>query len=85
MSFLPEKYNRVVFTTARVIHKREDETDERDWLWVNPNVSHQFTNKQEAETLAELSNSNGSDFGLDISNYPYFVVRVEQENTITEE
>lgn len=79
MSLLPETFYRTFYTTARIIHEKDKG---REWLWVNPARSHEFKTKSEAMELADLSNHNGSESGLDVLNYPYFVVRVEQERRI---
>lgn len=73
-TLFPVTYRRIYFTTARVIH--EEKSD--DWLWVNPSKSHQYDNTEEAQTLANLANHNGSENGLDVTAYPYFVIEVQE-------
>lgn len=75
-----ETRKRVYYTTARTIHK--DETE--DWLWVNPNQSFRFVTYEGAQNIANLSNDNGRDSGLNINDYPYFVVKVSETSVIEE-
>ena len=77
---LPETYARVFFTTARIIKPKDDG---QEWLWVNPAPGRQFENPKDAEALAELANKNGTENGLDIANYPYFVVKISRTSIIT--
>lgn len=76
---LPETYKREYYTTARVIHKE----GEADWLWVNMSQGHQFSTPEESNELAKLANHNGNETGIDVKNYPYFTVRVEQRTRIS--
>jgi hypothetical protein len=76
VKFLPEVRKRIFYTTARIIHA------DTDWLWVNPSRSHEYNDWEDAKRLEELSNHNGNENGLDIGNYPYFVVKVIQTNEI---
>lgn len=78
MEFLPEKHTKSYFTTARVIH---DEI-EHDWLWVNTSARWQFDTEDEAQSHANQSNENGISTGLDIEQFPYFVVRVTQTSLV---
>lgn len=69
-----ETRKREHFTTARVIHDSDPAVS--DYLWINPNASHEFLSEEGAQSLANLANENGRDSGLDINNYPYFPVKV---------
>jgi len=80
---LPERRKRVYFTTARIIHTPNAEfSDEKDWLWVNPSSSCEFDTEDEAQSFANLANNNGEESGLNVIDYPYFVVRVERTSII---
>lgn len=78
----PETHVKEYFTTARVIHMPKEKDESTDWLWINTNSSHQFSTAESAQHIANLSNDNGKDSGLDIENYPYFVVRITQSSRI---
>jgi hypothetical protein len=83
MVTLPEKHKRRYFTTARIIHTPNVElSQEDDWLWVNTFSSHEFDSRDEAQTLADLANHNGSENGINVVDYPYFVVRVTRASEI---
>jgi hypothetical protein len=83
MSETLEVRKRSFFTTARVIHTPNTEfSNELDWLWINPSQSHQFHTEDEAQSLANLSNHNGGENGMNVIDYPYFVVRVARTSEI---
>jgi hypothetical protein len=77
---LPGNYTRCYYTTARVIHN--DSEPESDWLWINSSLSHEFNTAESAQTLANLSNDNGREYGLDVNEYPYFVVKVTRTSHV---
>jgi len=77
-----ENRKRSFFTTARIIHDERDDTNERDWLWVNSSLGHRFDTEDEAQSLANLANGNGEESGMNVRDYPYFVVKVTQTSTI---
>jgi hypothetical protein len=77
MSVVLERRKQTYFTTARVIHTPNAEfSDENDWLWVNGFETHHFDTEDEAESLANLANHNGSENGINVVDYPYFVIHV---------
>jgi len=81
MNFLPETRSRTYYTTARVIQSLESE----DWLWINPSASHHFNDQDSADHLKDLANHNGRDSGLNVDDYPYFVIKVEETSVISEQ
>lgn len=77
MDHLPEVHIRSYFAPARVIKDSETE-----WLWVTANPTWQFDTEDEAQSYVNTGNEKGRTSGLDILNYPYFVVKVTETRQV---